>query len=172
MRKYLFLFITTLSFIGNSQDARFGIRSIEQSNGVSTTLSNYYEFGYNLGFDISAAYDRHLLALRANIGGEVDILSSALNQYFNLSFIYGREFAINDWLVLEGFTGIGYVNFSKENVDTNWLREEHRALNFPVAFKTLFLNGKVFSMGLNTAIDFNLFQVLYTTNLTFQFKFR
>ncbi len=172
MRMHFFLFITIIGVYGYSQESRFGIRSIEQNNGLSTTFSSYYDFGYNLGFDISAAYDPHLFMLRANIGGEVEILSLALNQYYNLNFMYGREYTINDWLVLEGFIGVGYVNFSKENIDTNWLRVENQAVNVPITLKVLFVNSKVFSMGLNTTIDLNSFQILYATNLVFQFKFR
>ena len=172
MRKYLFLFITTLSFIGNSQDARFGIRSIEQSNGVSTTLSNYYEFGYNLGFDVTSVYDQHLFAARFNFGGEFHIWSYEVNQYYNLNLMYGREFPINNWLVAEGFIGVGYINFRKENQDTDWTTQKNQALNLPVSLKILFLNGKVFRMGVNTNINLNSFEVLYATNLIFQFRFR
>ncbi len=161
-----------LSFNSYSQDTRFGIRSIEQNNGISTTFSNYYEFGLNLGLGITAEYEHHLFAFRSNIGGEVEFLSSAVNQFNNFNFMYGREFLINNWLVLEGFVGVGYINFSKENLDTNWIRENNKALNVPLSLKVLFVNGKVFGMGINPNINLNSFQVLYSTNLTFQFKFK
>lgn len=172
MRKFLFLFLTVLSLIGYSQNTRFGIRSIEHSNGVSTTLSNYYEFGFNLGLGITAEYDHHLFVLSSTIGGEVKFWSSALNQFYNLNIMYGREFLPNNWLVLEVFVGIGFVNFSKENIDTDWMCETNRAINLPVSLNTLFVTGKVFRMGINTNINLNSFEILYSTNLIFQFRFR
>ncbi len=172
MKNNLFLFLLLVSFNSQSQKGKFGIRSIEQNNGVSTTFSNYYEFGLNLGLDITASYDHHLFELRFNIGGEFEFLSNAVNQYNNLNFMYGREFLVTNWLVIDGFAGVGYVNFNKENSDTNWIRQTNRNLNLPIILKFLFVNGKVFNMGLNTNINLNSFKVLYSTNLILQFKFR
>lgn len=172
MRKYLFLLLIALSFNGYGQDTRFGIRSIEQNNGVSTAFSNYYEFGLDLGLGITAKYDQHLFALRFNTGGEVAFLSSAVNQYYTINFMYGRELSLNNWLVLEGFAGIGYVNFNKENIDTNWMRETSQALNLPIGLNVLFVTGDVFSMGVNPNININSFKMFYAANLIFQFRFR
>ncbi len=173
MRNYLFFLITILSFNSYGQDTGFGIRSIEQNMGASTTFSNYYDFGMNFGLDISANYNKHLYALRFDIGvAEIGFWPSGTNQYFNFNFMYGRKFSINSWLKLEWYAGAGYLIFGKENEDTDWIYQTNKEVNLPISLKFFFLTGKIFNMGLNPNININSFQILYTTNLTLQFRFR
>ena len=117
--------------------------------------------------DLTLSKGKNLLSVAYLGGDEIGVVGSSNYSFNEVSLSYGREFKVNNWFSLEGFTGLGYYNQKSDFGDIS----NDNSISFPLKINSKFYFNKNFGMGINTNYSINSVNNNFSSNLIFHYKF-
>lgn len=169
MKKLSIVLLLAANFLVFAQESKLHFRSFSIGHGASTTFSEKFDSGLNLGIDVSFARKKDIFGLNLNSGGFFNFFGET-NSYTEINFDYGRELRLTRWLAIEGHAGLGYIKFTR--LDINYFWRNHHLIGVPLRSKVLFYCNERFALGVGAYLNLNSFVTLYSGNLVFQWKFK
>lgn len=119
----------------------------------------------SLSIDFTYALSNNLFSFSASYGGETGVFSGSAN-YKQMSLLYGREFVLEDWFLVETHLGGGMFFYGSSDLEGN-ISE----FAVPLVGKVRFKTGERFSIGLRFTYIFNSFSNLYSGGLLLQWDY-
>jgi hypothetical protein len=163
---FLVLFSTIFCFGQNKLeykniDIGFGGFSVKLKN--SNNESGGMTFYLNNEFKIN----KNLLSVDLLIGGGAGSGYLSVGgdyNFYRLNFLYGREFEIVNWLVVEPNLGLGYYHQNSEIYFTNE-KMKKSIINFPIKVSLITLPYKKVGIGVCANYDMNQLNNTFSGNI-------
>tara|TARA_B100000809_G_scaffold266344_1_gene328614 strand:- start:3020 stop:3556 length:537 start_codon:yes stop_codon:yes gene_type:complete len=156
MRTLVFLIslvlCTSYSFSQDSSSLTF--KSLTHAVGFYQLQKLDGRSGISVSFQATFQINNHLLASSVAVGygilNEEEILKNTIHTFFDINLLYGREFEIIDNVLIDVFSGIGYLKQTKlKNAS------QGSSLNIPVRAKLMFAASDRVRLGFLTQFNFN-----------------
>lgn len=88
-----------------------------------------------------------------------------LQGYTEFDLLYSRQFKINNFLIVEPQSGIGYASFGNTSDGEN-----ENKISLPIRLKLLAFTGKKFALGLSVKSNFNSHKNIHSLNFLLHFN--
>ncbi len=135
MKKYIvifFLFPFCLLGQNESNDSKFKFQHLSLFVGGGTVEDSFNtrNFGLEAGFGLN----KHLFkASMINAGPAVTFWDTEpYGNFFQVNLLYGREFTIQSWLLVDAHVGLGYFSFDAQPTNGSRFAVTEDTVGFPL----------------------------------------
>lgn len=155
------------NFSQNLKKETYGFKSLSTGIGICSGQKN--DGGLNFYIDLTTEYKKNLFSLSFSTGAEFNLFDAS-RDYKEFDLLYGREFKLADFFVIEAYTGIGIFNESYKDYSSDFKKMSESTIALPIKIKMLFYVSKNFALGLNPNLTLNKIDNIYSGNLVLQWK--
>lgn len=162
-----FLF-TSSSFSQDSSSIQF--KSLTHALGIYKLEKLKGKTGMSVSFQATFEINNHLLAGSFAVGSGIlnddDVLKNSIHSFIDINLLYGREFKIFDDIIIDVFSGLGYLEQTKLNND-----DQGVVLNIPIRAKLMFVASERTRLGILSQLNFNSKNDIFMYQFFLQFEF-
>ena len=119
----------------------------------------------SISMDLTCSLSNNLISISGSYGEETGIFGGSAH-YNQISLLYGREFELEHWFLVETHLGAGMFSYGSSD-----LLKNVSEFAIPVIGKLRFQTGDKFSIGLRLTYIFNSFSNLYSAGILLQWNY-
>lgn len=173
MKKFMLIFLFPLMLWGQDdvphQNLRFQHLSLIIGGGPVEDSFNTVNFGLEAGFSL----EKHLFKASFLSGGPTRTFwdTEPYGNFVQVNLLYGREFAIQSWLLVDAHAGAGYFSFGAQNPNGSGDTVQNNTIGFPLEGSLKIPLWKWVRLGFRVHHNFNSIRNVTSFGGLLEFRF-